>query len=53
MHVNRVLQELRGEGLIKLRGNMLAVGDWEGLKKAAEFDPAYLHLDKDHEDAVA
>ena len=53
VHVNRSLQELRGDGLITLRGNLLTVQDWKGLKKAGEFDPTYLHLDKDHEDAAA
>jgi CRP-like cAMP-binding protein len=46
VHVNRVLQDLRGDGLITLRGVSLKVLDWEGLKKAGEFDPTYLHLVK-------
>jgi len=45
VHVNRSLQELRGKGLITLRGSVLTVEDWEGLEKAGEFDPLYLHLD--------
>lgn len=44
VHVNRVLQELRGENLISLRGGALKVLDWAGLKSAGEFDAAYLHL---------
>jgi CRP-like cAMP-binding protein len=44
VHVNRVLQDLRADGLITLRGGSLDVLDWEGLKQAGEFDPAYLHL---------
>ena len=44
VHVNRTLQELRGEGLITLRNGSLAVLDWERLQEAGEFDPAYLHL---------
>jgi CRP-like cAMP-binding protein len=48
VHVNRVLQELRGEGLITLRGSVLKVEDWGGLKRAGEFDPTYLHLDNEH-----
>lgn len=44
VHVNRVLQELRGDGLITLRGRYLSVQDWPGLKAAGEFDPTYLHL---------
>jgi CRP-like cAMP-binding protein len=46
VHVNRVLQDLRGDGLITLRGVSLKVLDWERLKKAGEFDPTYLHLVK-------
>jgi len=46
VHVNRVLQELRGDGLITLRGRTLIANDWEGLKQAGEFDPNYLHLKK-------
>lgn len=44
VHVNRVLQELRREGLISLRGSKLTVKDWDGLKRAGDFDPSYLHL---------
>jgi CRP-like cAMP-binding protein len=46
VHVNRVLQELRGEKLISLSGSSLKVLDWEGLQKAGEFNPTYLHLVK-------
>jgi hypothetical protein len=47
VHVNRSLQELRGDGLITLHGTLLTVQDWKGLKKAGEFDPTYLYLDGD------
>jgi CRP-like cAMP-binding protein len=46
VHVNRVLQDLRGDGLITLHGGSLKVLDWEGLQRAGEFDPTYLHLAK-------
>jgi CRP-like cAMP-binding protein len=46
VHVNRVLQDLRGGNLISWRGETLRVLDWEGLKQAGEFDPTYLHLVK-------
>ena len=52
VHVNRCLQELRGDGLIELRGRSLRVLNWEGLKTAGEFDPTYLHLDGDAERAA-
>jgi CRP-like cAMP-binding protein len=43
-HVNRTLQDLRAGGLIELRRGTLAILDWDGLKRLAEFDPTYLHL---------
>lgn len=46
VHVNRVLQELRGEGLIVSRGRTLIILDVAGLEKAGDFDPAYLHITK-------
>lgn len=44
VHVNRVLQELRAEGLIKSRGRHTEATDWPGLKAAGEFDAGYLHM---------
>jgi CRP-like cAMP-binding protein len=46
VHVNRVLQELRGDGLILSKGASMTIQDWEGLKKAGEFDPTYLHQER-------
>jgi CRP-like cAMP-binding protein len=45
VHVNRSLQELRGTGLMSLKGRQLIFHDLEGLRAASLFDPAYLHLD--------
>jgi CRP-like cAMP-binding protein len=47
VHVNRVLQQMRAEGLIELSGDRLNILDWERLKQAGEFDPTYLHLESD------
>ena len=47
VHINHVLQELRGDGLITLKGSRLEVLDWEQLKQAKDFDPTYLHQDPD------
>ena len=47
VHVNRVLQELRSAGLILSKGTQITIPDWERLKEVAEFDPLYLHLEKD------
>lgn len=44
VHVNRIIQELRRDGLITLKGRVFAAHDWAGLKNAAEVDPAYLEL---------
>lgn len=44
VHTNRVLQDLRGEGLIGFRGGELVMLNWTGLQVAGEFDPSYLHL---------
>jgi CRP-like cAMP-binding protein len=52
VHVNRSLQELRAEGLIELRRSTLTIFDWERFRKAGEFDPMYLHLDREAGDAA-
>jgi CRP-like cAMP-binding protein len=46
VHVNRTLQELRGNDLITLRSNTLVILAWDELARAAEFDETYLHLRK-------
>jgi CRP-like cAMP-binding protein len=45
VHVNRVLQEMRADGLIELKGERLTIPDWDKLKEAGDFDPTYLHLE--------
>ncbi len=45
VHVNRTLQELRGNGLITTpKGGRVVIEDWPGLQTAGEFDATYLHL---------
>jgi CRP-like cAMP-binding protein len=44
IHVNRTLQRLRGENLIRFIGGRMDILDWEALRAAAGFDPLYLHL---------
>ena len=46
VHVNRVLQELRADGVIVNRGRTLVITDWPGLERAGDFDPSYLHIQK-------
>lgn len=43
--VNRVLQQLRAEGLITLADKVLTVLDTPGLMAASDFDAEYLHRD--------
>lgn len=42
VHVNRVLQALRADGLIVLNRGQLRIGDWRRLAEIADFDPGYL-----------
>jgi CRP-like cAMP-binding protein len=44
VHVNRMLQQLRGEGLIATTGDEIRVLDWPKLREAGEFSPDYLFL---------
>ena len=44
VHVNRVLQRLRGDGMITLKGKNLVIVDEEKLKVFSGFNPNYLHL---------
>ncbi|MDL0434074.1 Crp/Fnr family transcriptional regulator [Marinobacter sp. TBZ242] len=46
VHMNRVLQALRANGLIKSKRAELVVPDWEKLQEAGEFDPLYLHMEE-------
>lgn len=46
VHLNRVLQTLRGDGLIAWSGGDVRIGDPARLAAVGGFDPAYLILDK-------
>jgi len=46
VHVNRVLQRLKADKLIELGGRTLTILDPGGLRRAAGFDPSYLHGNK-------
>ena len=43
VHLNRVLQGLRNDGLISLRLGRLIVHDWPALQIAGDFNGRYLH----------
>ncbi|MDX7953304.1 Crp/Fnr family transcriptional regulator [Lichenihabitans sp. Uapishka_5] len=47
VHVNRTLQNLRAESLLRWQDGVITILDWAGLQRAAEFDPVYLSLQKE------
>ena len=44
VHVNRTIQDLRGQGLITFGQGRLTVLDWQRLVEVADFQAEYLHL---------
>jgi CRP-like cAMP-binding protein len=52
IHVNRMLRALRSASLITMSGGRVEILNWRGLAKAADFDPAYLHLGKQPEPVI-
>jgi CRP-like cAMP-binding protein len=47
VHVNRTLQELRRDGLIRLERKQLEILDLHRLMRASMFNSYYLHLDRE------
>ena len=47
VHVNRVMQQLRADGLLVTAGRSVTIPDPARLRALADFDPAYLHLEGD------
>jgi CRP-like cAMP-binding protein len=45
VHVNRTLKALEASGLIEREKRSVTIADWDALRRAADFDPAYLHLE--------
>lgn len=43
VHVNRMMRELAGDGVIERVGKKLRISNWARLKQEADFDSAYLH----------
>ena len=44
IHANRMIQQLRAQGLIDLTGKVLTVLDPKELQRVAQYDSSYLHL---------
>ena len=49
IHVNRTLKELREHGLVQFKSGRVIISDWDRLQAVAEFDPAYLYLEHQHQ----
>lgn len=46
MHVNRMLKELREDGLATISAHRVRIQDWDGLSELAQFTDDYLYLKK-------
>lgn len=46
IHVNRMLRKLRNEEILTFRGGEVTIHDWDRLQSVAEFNSAYLHLER-------
>ncbi|WP_114951484.1 Crp/Fnr family transcriptional regulator [Sphingosinicella terrae] len=44
VHVNRTLQAMRGDALVRFAGRTVELHDWDRLARIAEFDPAFLQV---------
>ena len=45
VHANRMLRQLREQGLVEFRAGVATILDWAALRGFAEFDPSYLFFD--------
>lgn len=52
IHINRMIGELRKASLITMSSSRVTILDWRELVEMADFDPAYLHLEKQPESIV-
>ena len=43
IHVNRMLSELREQGVIRRDKRIIEIVNWNQMRQIADFDPAYLH----------
>lgn len=45
VHANRMLRQLREDGLVEFRNGHVRIGDWDALRRFAGFDDGYLFID--------
>lgn len=43
VHVNRILQQMKSEGLIRREKRLVIIEDWKRMRSIADFNPSYLH----------
>lgn len=43
VHVNRILQQMKAEGLIRREKRLVIIEDWNRMRSVADFNPSYLH----------
>jgi CRP-like cAMP-binding protein len=46
IHVNRMLKELREQGVVEVQQGRVSIRDLAALRRIGEFDPTYLYLDR-------
>ena len=46
VHVNRVLSDLKAEGLLRWKDKTVTILDGPRIKEIAQFDGCYLHLER-------
>lgn len=44
VHVNGVMRRLKENGLVSHQSGVLTIHDWEGLRRAGDFEPSHLFL---------
>lgn len=44
IHINRMLRDLRDQGLVTFRNKLVEIHDLDALEQLAEFNPGYLYL---------
>lgn len=49
VHTNRMIRQMREDGLIEINQKTLRILDIERLRSVAEYDPAYLHLKRSNQ----
>jgi hypothetical protein len=52
VHVNRTLKALKESGAVEIEGRIFRIPDWPRLAAIAEFDPEYLQIEPQADEAA-